>query len=77
MQIIAPFEALDDLLHKAARLIINGKTLLSARMNEADSAAVEKETVAAEIFRMCAIERPFSVGCVPDDRMCKMFEMTS
>lgn len=43
MQIITPFKTFDDLSHKAARLIINGETFLSTRMNEADSTAVEKE----------------------------------
>ena len=36
--------------HKAARLIFNGESFLSPRMDEADSAAVEKEAVSAEIL---------------------------
>ena len=77
MQIITPFKTFDDLSHKAARLIINGETFLSTRMDEADSAAVEKEAISAEILRKSAVQRPFAVSRISDDRMCEMFEMSS
>lgn len=77
MQIITPSEAVDDLAHKAARLIVDCDLFLSARMNKADSAAVEKETVSAEIFRKSSVERSLAVRRVSDDRVRKMFEMAS
>ena len=77
MQRIIPSETLDDLQHKAARLVFNGESFLSPRMDEADSAAVEKEAISAEILRKSAVQRPFAVSRISDDRMCEMFEMSS
>lgn len=74
---ITPFKTFDDLSHKAARLIINGEMFLSTRMNEADSTAVEKEAVSAEIFGKDTVKRSFAVSRISDDRMCEMFEMSS
>lgn len=76
MQIIIPSEAVDDLPHKAARLIFYRDLLLRSGMDEADSATVEKETVSAEIFCKGSVERSFAVSRISDNRMRKMFEMT-
>ena len=39
--------------------------------------SVEKETISAEILRKSAVQRPFAVSRISDDRMCEMFEMSS
>lgn len=77
MQIITLFKTFDDLSHKAARLIINGETFLSTRMNEADSTAVEKEAVSAEIFGKDTVKRSFAVSRISDNGMREMFEVAS
>lgn len=77
MQRITPSEALNDLQHKAARLVFNGESFLSPRMDEADSAAVEKETISAEILRKSAVQRPFAVSRISDNGMREMFEVAS
>lgn len=77
MQIITPIEALNDLPHKAARLIINRNLGTSPGMHKTDSAAVEKETVSAEILRKGAVKRTFAVSRISDNGMRKMFEVPS
>ena len=77
MKRITPSETLDDLQHKAARLVFNGESFLSPRMDEADSAAVEKEAISAEILRKSAGQRPFAVSRISDNGMREMFEVAA
>ena len=77
MQRITPSETLNDLQHKAARLVFNGESFLSPRMDEADSAAVEKEAVSAEIFGKDTVKRSFAVSRISDNGMREMFEVAS